>query len=112
MPHISVEYARDDDLDCKIEDILDTILEVADQSSVIVLENLKLRAIPCSQYRVSGRKGEAFLHVNVAMMEGPSLSAREELSDALFAALTKLLPDLKQITIDLREMNPRTYRKR
>ncbi|MFC7291386.1 hypothetical protein [Hirschia litorea] len=95
----------------EVECFLDLLVEASARANAIIPTNLKLRAMPYNHFRVSGGS-EPFVHINVALMEGPSEKDLEQLADLLFSAVSRHFAEVKQVTLDVRTTNPKTYRKR
>lgn len=111
MPHIVIEYAKEPLIESRVERLLDAIVDMVSASGVFPPTNLKLRAMPCAHVRVAGVRCP-FVHASVAMMAGVALEARRDLSERLLQTLVRALPEIADITVDIREMNPETYGKR
>lgn len=111
MPHIIIEYADQAGIAERIEPLLDEVVAFADASDAIVLENLKLRAVPISHYRVSGR-GDPFIHSTVALMRGRTPSELGAVVSGLHELVAARFPDVHQITVELREFESHNYQKK
>ncbi len=111
MPHIIIEYADQAEIAERIEPLLDEVVAFADASSAIVLENLKLRAVPIQHYRVSGR-GDPFIHSTVALMHGRTSSELRTVVTGLHDLIAARFADVHQITVELREFEQHNYQKR
>ena len=111
MPHIIVDYAYGAVAEPRLDALMACVEAAATSTGTIALQNLKLRLHECRHVRVQGTP-QAFVHVSVALMAGPTEAARISVSRAILAALTDFLPDISNITVDIREMNRATYSKR
>ncbi|HZU62500.1 MAG TPA: hypothetical protein VFF98_02365 [Novosphingobium sp.] len=111
MPHIVIEYAHTPSAQQAIDGLLDAVIARVRESPIIDIDSLKLRATPIHHYRVGG--GHApFIHTTVALMRGKDARSINELSTDLFRTIASHFPDIQQITVDVREMDPAPYRKR
>lgn len=111
MPHFTVEYAHTPEIEERIASLLNALAIVANASAIVNFSGLKLRANAHRHYRVAGVV-EPFVHVSIVMMDGPALSQRAELSDAVFAATAEIMSFVEQVTVEMRTTEPGTYRKR
>ncbi len=111
MPHLTIEYSRPALDEARLGELIDALIGVADRSDVIELTNVKLRAIPLDHFRV-GANVEPFVHIGVALMAGRPKADLSGLSNQIFDAAADLLPDVDQVTVDIRQTDPDTYRKR
>lgn len=111
MPHIVIEYADEPHIAKRINVLLDAVVAFIEQSPMIELSNLKLRAHAFTQYRVEGR-ADPFVHTSIALMQGHDLSNREKLVSDIFELVSSQFEDVRQVTVELREMETATYRRR
>lgn len=115
MPQITLEYTDNvgapDDLDGLFAELHRILSEVGG----IRIENCKSRAVALRDYRVGeGEKAGAFVHLEVAILDGRSLELRQKLGGemlgALEAAFRTASDDLDlQITVEVREMPKDLY---
>jgi 5-carboxymethyl-2-hydroxymuconate isomerase len=111
MPHIVIEYTHIPSVQDAIEGLLDAVIARVKESPIIDIASLKLRATPIHHYRVAGGH-DPFIHTTVALMRGKDERSINDLSTDLFRTIASHFPDIHQITVDVREMDPAPYRKR
>lgn len=111
MPHIVVEIAGVAEADLFLDRLFDCLIGAYSLSDAIVPENVKLRARTYENVRVAGSPGH-FVHITVSLMRGPTKKQQSQLADLLWRAAADFFPDIEQVTIEVREMEPETYRKR
>jgi 5-carboxymethyl-2-hydroxymuconate isomerase len=115
MPQLTLEYTdnvRDTvDFDLLFLELHEILSEVAG----IRVDNCKSRAVGLSDYRVgSGEAGAAFVHLEVAILEGRALETKQELGrrmlEALRGAYAGTLAELAlQITVEVRDLQKALY---
>ena len=111
MPHIVIEHSSQPYFEAQTKELLEALLKVCERSDIIVPANVKMRIHPCKNSRVAGGL-DAFLHVTVSLMEGPTIDEKSDLADLIFDALCITFPQTGHLTVDVRDMVPATYRKR
>lgn len=111
MPHITVDLGGGIDAEASMEEFFDCLIEAYSKADALVPENVKLRANIFDKARVAGKPGQ-FIHINVALMRGPSKEQQAALSQLLWDAAANFFQDVDQISVEVREMEPATYRKR
>lgn len=111
MPHMTVELGGIDDSTEKIEQLFDRLIEAYSKSDALVPANVKLRANIFDHVRVAGKHGQ-FVHIGLALMRGPSKEQQSSLSQLLWEAADSSFPEVENISVEIREMEPVTYRKR
>jgi len=111
MPHITIEHSADLANKWKIAALFDAIERAYSDSAIIVPQNIKMRAISCDHFRVAGGAAP-FAHITITMMEGPTETEKQALSDKIFNAACDALAPIRHVTLDIRDMDPVTYRKR
>ena len=85
--------------------------DAASTSGVMKAEDIKIRAIAFADYLVAARN-DGFCHVSVYMLSGRRTAQKAALSEALRAVMSESLPRTKSLSVDVRDMDPDSYRKR
>jgi len=111
MPHITIEHSADLANSWKIAALFDAIERAYSESAIIVPQNVKMRAISYDRFRVAGAS-ESFAHITITLMDGPTETEKQALSDKIFNAACDVLAPIRHVTLDIRGMAPATYRKR
>ncbi len=112
MPHLIIEYSTEDHgglLD--IAELMKVLHRTAADTGVMQAADIKIRATAFSDYLVAGRK-DGFCHVSLYLLEGRTPAQKVAVSEALRAAMAKLLPETRSLSVDVRDMDPVAYKKR
>jgi 5-carboxymethyl-2-hydroxymuconate isomerase len=112
MPHIVIEHSTDGHggrFDPTA--LMQALHAAAAATGVVQAADLKLRTMAYADYLVASRR-DGFCHVTLSMLEGRTPAQKEALSIALRAAVMKLLPDTKSLSVDIRDMDAVAYKKR
>lgn len=88
--------------------ILHTILDAAVQSGLFDIRNIKVRLRPYADC-VSGAESQTFLHVFGYIMGGRTMEQRNALSKSIVRQLSRLLPDVPVIAMNVMEFEKATY---
>ncbi|MBR1217072.1 5-carboxymethyl-2-hydroxymuconate isomerase [Bradyrhizobium sp. U87765 SZCCT0131] len=110
MPHIVCHYSVPQDMP-PLRDLLLALHHAAAATGVVKAEDLKIRALPFSDYLVAGEQ-RSFFHVSLYMLAGRTAAQKLALSVALREILSGLLTSTYSISIDIRDMDPDAYKKR
>ena len=113
MPHLILEYSANLRETYPTSKTLAALHHTMIKSGLFTAADIKSRAYEAADYLVGETGTEAsFAHVRVYLLEGRSLEQRKALSEALFSHLARHLPQAEQHTVDIRELNKETYRKK
>ncbi|MEW6644484.1 MAG: 5-carboxymethyl-2-hydroxymuconate isomerase [Pseudomonadota bacterium] len=110
MPHIVCHYSVPQEMP-PVRDILLALHHAAAATGVVKAEDLKLRALPFTDYLVAGEQ-RSFFHVSLYMLAGRTAEQKAQLSVELRKTLSALLPSTHSISVDIRDMDPDAYKKR
>ena len=110
MPHIVCHYSASPDMP-PILDVMLGLHHAAASTGVVQADDLKIRALPFSDYLVAGEE-RSFCHVLLYLLAGRTPEQKERLSIALRQELAELLRGITSISIDVRDMDPQAYKKR
>jgi len=94
------------------EDLVDTVFEAAESSGLFAttgVGGIKVRLEPFRHYRLVENR-EHFVHVFGYIMEGRTTEQKAALSTAVVGALTRLLPSVDVISMDVSDFERVTYR--
>ena len=111
MPHIVIEHSDRAEVASRIPELMDALETAYSADTVIVPAHVKMRALPYSATRVSGGDGP-FVHIRLELMAGRSADDLSRTADTFHRVALETFPDVRQVTFDLRELAPATYRKR
>lgn len=112
MPHLIIEYSANVRQLTSPAELNRIGHKVMIESGLFSVPDIKSRAYATDDYLV-GEKGSdgSFVHVTVYLLEGRSTQQKQDLSEALRAALKVPLEKIDQLSIDIRELAKDTYRK-
>jgi 5-carboxymethyl-2-hydroxymuconate isomerase len=111
MPHFVIEYAREVGQQIDLSKLLEVTHQVGASSGLMMPEDIKIRALPFDHFRMACTK-DTFVHTTIFLLEGRTDEEKEKLSITLRSEQAKLLPSVTSISIDIRDMNDITYKKR
>jgi len=111
MPHIVIEHSTAGHANFDAPALMRALHDAAAATGVVLAADLKLRTIAYSDYLIAG-KHDGFCHVSVYMLEGRTPEQKLAVSEALRAAMMRLLPDTKSLSVDIRDMDAFAYKKR
>ena len=115
MPHLTLEYSSNVLEPASWEDVFRHAHDVLVEIGQIRRENCKSRAVRRDQYLVgSGRDGEAFVHLDVRLLEGRTADVRRSIGGELLDLLRRLFraddgSSALQITVEIREIRKEDY---
>lgn len=110
MPHIVCHYSATPDMPPML-DVMQALHRAAAATGIVKAEDLKIRALPFTDYLVAGEQ-RSFFHVSLYLLAGRTPQQKEHLSTELRAALADLLTKVHSISVDIRDMDPQAYKKR
>jgi 5-carboxymethyl-2-hydroxymuconate isomerase len=111
MPHTVVEYSRCDDFEVPVAELMRALHVAAASTGVMQAADIKMRALPYSDYLMAGRQ-DGFCHVSVHLLQGRTPEQKRAVSETLREALSKILPRVKSLSVDIRDMDASAYKKR
>ena len=111
MPHIVLEYAAGVAARADLPRLLQALLDTAATTGVMRAEDIKIRAQPFADFLL-GDGGADFVHVTVRLLAGRSAAQKRDLGEALRACLTRSLPAVHSLSVDIVDMDPEAYLKR
>jgi 5-carboxymethyl-2-hydroxymuconate isomerase len=116
MPHIVFEYTSDLSPLPDMGDVFKRVHSILDEVAQAKIGNSKSRAIPVDSYVGDGDAMNAFVHLDIRLMEGRSVEVKEEISNRCLAVLAEALEDSGarrnlQITVSVSDLERATYTK-
>lgn len=110
MPHFVIEYAG-----CLVEHgdrqaLMMLALECGARCGFISPEDIKVR-LARSEHILFGDGRTSFVHVTISLLAGRTDQQKETLAINLRASLIEAFPHVQSISIDVRDMNPVSYKK-
>lgn len=112
MPHAVIEYSANLDAFVTSRQAVLAAHNVMLDSGLFSPEAVKTRAHNVNQFLVGDDNADAsFIHVWIALMEGRPVEKKQALTQAMFSALRALVPEATSVSVDIRDMDSKTYRK-
>ena len=112
MPHLVIEHSIEGHggrFDAA--GLMMALHHAAAGTGVMQAADIKVRAAPYAHALVAG-KPDGFCHVSVYLLEGRTPAQKLALSEALRAAMSRLLPETRSLSVDIRDMDANAYKKR
>jgi 5-carboxymethyl-2-hydroxymuconate isomerase len=109
MPHLIIEHSAN--LPCDTTALMETVYHVAASSGVMAAGDIKVRALPYASFRLHQHQRQ-FVHVSCRLLAGRSSKQKVALSEQVRAALVQLLPKVYSISVEIIDMEPKSYKKR
>lgn len=116
MPHIVFEYTADLSPLPDMGQVFKRVHAILDEVARAKVPNSKSRSIPVDSYVGDGDPINAFVHLDIRLMEGRSDEVKEEISNRCLMLLTDTLKDAVdrrnlQITVSVSDLERATYAK-
>ena len=111
MPHCILDCSRTIERHAQLKDIIKAVHDAADGTGLFAQGDAKVRVNLFEHYTVGGTADD-FVHTIAYIMSGRTEAQRGHLSRQIITALKTLLPNVRVISIDIREINPLTYSNR
>ena len=111
MPHIVIEHSSEGHAAFDAATLMQALHDAAAGTGVVQAADLKIRTMAFENYLVGG-KSDGFCHVSLYLLEGRTPEQKVMLSEALRAAMVKLLPQTTSLSVDIRDMDAVAYKKR
>jgi 5-carboxymethyl-2-hydroxymuconate isomerase len=108
MPHFVIECSESILKNNKTAEIINTVYEVAESSGLFALNDIKVRLLPFTHYRLGNGK-EDFLHIFAYIMQGRTIEQKASLSNEMIVSLNKLLPTLDILSMNISDFESATY---
>ncbi len=110
MPHFVIEYTNCLDGAEEAQSAMELALEGGSTCGFMNREDIKVRLVPC-QNILFGDGRTSFIHVTVSLLAGRTDQQKESLAISLRKALVDRFGHVQSISIDIRDMNPVSYKK-
>jgi 5-carboxymethyl-2-hydroxymuconate isomerase len=112
MPHLVIEHSLEGHGGhFDVARLMTALHHAAADTGVMQAADIKVRAAPYAHALVAG-KPDGFCHVSVYLLEGRTPEQKVALSEALRTEMSRLLPDTRSLSIDIRDMDAHAYKKR
>ncbi|MDR7377834.1 5-carboxymethyl-2-hydroxymuconate isomerase [Rhodoferax ferrireducens] len=116
MPHLTIEVSANLELRVAASELLNATHQALLASGVFDGPDVKSRVVQQIAFRIGvGTQPEGFVHASLELLAGRTELVRQQLSQAVVAALVAALPRgigfPVQVSCDIREMNRDCYSK-
>ncbi len=111
MPHFVIEHAGCLSATAEAQTVMELVLECGASCGFINREDIKVRLTP-SEHILFGDGRSSFIHVTVSLLAGRTDKQKESLAISMRASLVDRFSAVQSISIDIRDMNPLSYKKR
>jgi 5-carboxymethyl-2-hydroxymuconate isomerase len=115
MPHLRLEYTDNIGAAIQLTDLFAQLHDAISETAGIAIESCKSRAYRPEDYWIGrGEPDNAFVHLEVQVLEGKTLELKQALGRQCLSLLRSHFgaapPELDlQITIEIRDMPPEVY---
>ncbi len=110
MPHFVIEHAGCLAGTAEVQRVMELALECGASCGFINREDIKVRMMPC-EHILFGDGRSSFIHVTVSLLAGRTDKQKESLAISLRASLVESFSAVQSISVDIRDMNPVSYKK-
>ena len=111
MPHCVIECPIELKGHVCFSDLVKAVHDSAEQTNLFEPGDVKARIVSSENYLVGGQK-EHYVHTVVHILAGRKVGQKKLLADSITATLCKLLPDVKMISVEVRDICKATYSNR
>lgn len=111
MPHVIIECPSPYASDALSQALVDSAHDAMMASGLFAAKDIKTRFYCPEVVRVGSGEDAFFVHVTVSLIEGRSLEDRHALSEAMAKALRLVVPDVPQLSVEIRELVRAVYTK-
>jgi 5-carboxymethyl-2-hydroxymuconate isomerase len=108
MPHFVIDCSENI-LNIKSPDeIIQKVYDTAESTKLFDKGDIKVRINPFQYYKVGHTKHD-FIHVFANIMEGRSIAQKKNLSESIVSELKSIFPDVRIISMNIRDFEKATY---
>lgn len=111
MPHLVIEYSASIAPEPDLHAMMSALCDAASGTGVVRRADLKLRAVPYTVFQLNDGS-RSFVHLTLSLLEGRAPDQKEALAVACRTALVQTCPQADAISVDIRDMDARAYKKR
>lgn len=112
MPHFILDCSRDLLDHHDRQRLMQTVFDAAGESRLFNSDDIKVRIRPYSEFIVGNSDKASFLHVFAYIMEGRTVSQKNDLSKSIVRRLKTLLPDVPVVSVNVMDFEKATYNNR
>jgi 5-carboxymethyl-2-hydroxymuconate isomerase len=113
MPHAVIEYSENVAGEIISGDILHLVHGIMTKCGLFSPDSIKTRVYEAKNFMVGSKDSNgSFVHVSIAILPGRTSEQKQALSTSVIDALRKPLQNIDQVTVEIRELDKETYRKK
>lgn len=110
MPHLIIEFADEPAIAERMEAIVDGVHRAVAETGLFDESHIRVRGHPVAHYRVGGESA-SFIHVQCRIHAGRNDEQKRQLSEAVLGAVRGQSLPVKNITVEVVEMDRESYAK-
>ena len=116
MPHIELKTTANLPRALDVADLLKQLVDKLSTFETVKPAAIKAYHVPVKRWVMGEGAPKGFAHCTVSVLSGRPVELRAQMADAMVEVMRKALaPDMRagevSVTLELREMEPETYRK-
>ena len=108
MPHFKIDCSKNILAIVPCEEIIEVVHNTAEETGLFEKGDIKVRINPYTEYTTGGTKDD-FIHITADIMGGRTTEQKQNLSRGIIGKLKPMFPNVKFVSIDIRDINPETY---
>lgn len=111
MPHCVIECSKSLSAHVDFSELVKKVHDVTELSGLFSKGDVKARLITAEHYIVGGQVQD-YVHVITHILSGRTIDQRKSLADAITLTLCELLPTVKMLSVEVREIEKQVYSNR
>jgi len=108
MPHFKIDCSKNILAIVPCGEIIEVVHNTAEETGLFKKGDIKVRINPYTEYTTGGTKDD-FIHITADIMGGRTTEQKQNLSRGIIGKLKPMFPNVKFVSIDIRDINPETY---
>jgi len=115
MPHLTIEYSQNIDVDQKFSSLLLKLHESISKIGDIKIENFKSRIYQADNFLIGGgNNSEGFIHLDIRFLEGRDKEIKQKIGEKTCGLLLKWFQPFSstldlQVTVEVRDIERSFY---
>ncbi|GDY25015.1 MULTISPECIES: 5-carboxymethyl-2-hydroxymuconate Delta-isomerase [unclassified Agarivorans] len=111
MPHCVIECPADLARIVNFDVLVEAVHDAVEASGLFADGDVKARLVLANHYRVGGKRAP-YVHTSVHILSGRSELQKKHLADAVAKAVCELLPSVKMVSVEVRDIAQQYYSNR
>lgn len=108
MPHFVIDCNEKIIKQKAPKEIMQVVYDTAEATGLFAKQDIKVRINPFEHY-MTGHNPDDFIHVFANIMEGRTTEMKSNLSRKIVTKLNEMFPEVKIISINIRDFEKATY---